>query len=110
MIKDNRIEFGYGDVAVGSCCMGYITFTNIKPPQEVGKDLLDEDNIEYGHSIRIFEDTAYELLHLVKTVSDNNRIIEYKGYILDFSNFNQKSLDVVLHNAKNMVNTMILAC
>lgn len=110
MIKDNIIKFGYGDVAVGSCGMGYVSFTNIKPPLECGHSITRDMGIEYGLSIEIYEDKNWELYELIKTVNESNNIVKYKGYTLDFTNYNQKSVDVVRKYARNTVNTLALAC
>lgn len=111
MIKGDRIMFGYGDVAVASSkIMSYIEFVNIKPPQEIGICLDVVEGIEYGLCVRLKEDNSFDLYKLIKTVTEENNIVEFKGYVLDFSNYNSKSIDVVLQHARNMVNTMVLAC
>lgn len=110
MIKDNIIKFGHGDVAVGSCGMGYVSFTNIKPPLECGQSITKDMDIEYGLSITIYEDCDWDLYNLMKTVNENNMVVKYKGYVLDFSNYNQKSVDTVKKHAFNTINTLVLAC
>ena len=110
MIKGNILEFGYGDVAVSSNGTGYIKFTNIKPPLECGTRITSGMSIEYGDSITIYEDEILEFYNLVETVNIDNTVVEYKGYTLDFSNYNEKSVKIVKKNAKNMVNWMVLAC
>lgn len=110
MIKGKVIKFGYGDVGVGSSKFGsFISLTNIKPPQKVGDALLKKDNIEYGEQIKI-SICDYKLYELFKTVNENNRIIKYKEYTFDFSNYNSKSVDICIENAHNAVNMMALAC
>lgn len=108
MIKGNRIIFGYGDIAVGSCRCGFVSFTNIKPPQEVGTYI--EENVELGLQVKLYELKPYGLISEIEKVNKDNAILEYNGYILDFSNFNEISLNVVKTHAKNTVNTMLLAC
>ena len=110
MIKGNVIKFGYGDVAVYSCGMGYVSFTNIEPPVECGQAITKDMGITYGLSIKIYEDDLHDLYRLIRTVSENNRVVEYKGYVLDFTNYNQKSVDVVKKHAFNTTNTFALAC
>ena len=110
MIIGNTIKFGYGDVVIHTNRTGYIKFTNIKPPLECGTSITSDMSIEYGISITIYEDEILELYNLVKAVSEDNAIVEYKGYILDFSNYNEKSVEIVKKHAENMVNWMALAC
>ena len=47
MIKDNRIIFGTGDIAVGCINMG-LTFQQIRPPQEIGYKIeKDDKDVEF---------------------------------------------------------------
>ena len=110
MIVGNRIIFGFGTIGVmGSSLREQISFTVIKPPQEIGENIVDE-SIEIGETIILKEDRPYEFYNLVKTVNESNRVIEYKGHVLDFTTYNQKSVNVVLKHARNMVNLRIYAC
>lgn len=111
MIKGNIIKFGYGDVAVHGDYMGFIEFTNIKPPLECGQTITDKvkKDLEIGLKIRIYG-YDLQLYELMKDVSETNKIIEYKGYKLDFSNYNANSVGVVEEAALNMANPMCLAC
>lgn len=110
MIIGNVIKLGYGDVVVSSCGLGYMDFTNIKPPLEIGSTIRKDIDIEYGLRIKIYEDNDWELYDLIKTVNINNRIVEYKGYVLDFSNYNEESVRIVKDKAYNTVNIRALAC
>lgn len=111
MIVGNVLKFGFGDVGV-ECdkIREEMIFKNIKPPQEIGTTLYPELDIEYGETIRFKEDHPYEFYKLIKTVNENNRIVEYKGYVFDFTEYNQDSVNVVLKFAKLMVNISIYAC
>lgn len=110
VIKGDIIKFGYGDVVVGSCGRGYVSFTNIKPPLECGQSITKDINVEYGLSVTIYEDEDWDLYKLIKTVNKDNRVVKYRDYTLDFSNYNQKSVDVVKKHAFNTINTLVLAC
>ena len=44
------------------------------------------------------------------TDQNGNRVVKYRDYTLDFSNYNQKSVDVVKKHAFNTINTLALAC
>lgn len=112
MIKGNVIKFGYGDVLVGSNPMlDVFTVTNIKPPQEIGTliNRIEGDMIEYGETIEIKVDCSFDLYRIIKSVDENNKIVKYKEWIFDFTNFNQLSVDLVLKHAMRAVNFMILA-
>lgn len=111
MIKNNIIKFGYGDIAVHSCGMGYIEFKNIKPPLECGQRITKDMDVDYhGKSIKIYEDEDWEFYELIKTVNKDNNMVEYKGHTLDFTNYNQESVDTVKKHAFNTINIMALAC
>lgn len=111
MIKGNIIEFGYGDVVISSNSMlEYIKFTNIAPPMKCGAKVTSDLALEYGESITIYGDGDRELYNLIKTVDRNNTIVKYKGYVLDFSNYNEKSIEIALKHSRNMINWMALAC
>lgn len=115
MIKGNIIEFGYGDVAVGSSrLMKFVDFTNIKPPLECGERITTEmeKDLEFGESIRIYEDGIWDIYSLMKTISENNRIVKYKEYTFDFSNYNEKSVKTVKEHLYNVImgDILCLAC
>ena len=109
MIKGNTIYFGYGDVVVGcNELIGCMIFTNIKPPQKIGSTVKNNE-VEIGEKILVYEDNCYDLLKVFQTVNENNKIVKYKEYTFDFSNYNKESVKVCLRYAKNMSNTMLLA-
>lgn len=112
MIKGNVIKFGYGDVVVGGCNLGYIEITNIKPPLECGQTITKDiyKDLEIGLSVRIYEENTWDIYKLMRTVNENNRIVAYKGYVLDFSNYNEESVRVVKDASYRTVNLMCLAC
>lgn len=112
MIKGNVIEFGYGDVVVGvnpieSC----IIITNIKPPLECGtKFHKGEIDVEYGLSIKIYEDNIHDIYDIMRKVNKDNRIVTYKDWTFDFSNYNEESVRVMREAAFNIVDIRCLAC
>lgn len=112
MIKGNVIEFGYGDVLVGSNPMlDIFRVTSIKPPQEIGAviDSSEDNGVEYNETIIINVDYSLDLYRIIKSVNENNRVVKYKEWIFDFTNYNQTSVDVVLKHAMHAVNFMVLA-
>lgn len=112
MIKGNVIEFGYGDVVVGVNQMeGCIIITNIKPLLECGtKFKKGEIDIEYGLSVKIYEDNIHDIYDIICTVNKENRIVKYKDWIFDFSNYNEESVRVMKDASFNIVDIRCLAC
>jgi len=115
MIRDNIIYFGYGTIAVYSGSCGF-KFTEIKPPQEIGEDILNTDGIEFLKEIKFnFDfDKFSELLKNLRSLNkdSNEKQICFQGYILDFNCFNKKSIDVIIKGINNtmMWEIMPLAC
>lgn len=114
MIKGNVLYFGTGDIAVGSYSpTQLITFTNIKPPCKCGQTITDEmaNNIEFGEKI-IIELNDYDLYNLFCTVNESNRVIKYREYTFDFTNYNKESIRVCKGHAKNALYMyqLALAC
>lgn len=104
-IEKKNIYFGYGDVQVGSV-FSTINFRGFKPPIEVGARITNEviknNNLEYvTESIVINFTTMNELMNFKKLVEEidgkNNICFNCHGYTFDFSNYNQKSIEVVLY-------------
>jgi hypothetical protein len=112
MIKENRILFGYGTVAVGHR-IGKLILTEIKPPQPIGYGIKSE--VEYLDTVEITA-TNEEFDVLLKRLNNlENEVIkeiEFKGYILDFNNYNKKSVHVVWEHTLNAqgISIMALAC
>ena len=121
MIKDNEIFFGYGDIIVGmSKIEGCLILSEHKTPiikKRIGKPLTDEERVQLiiTNEIRIHEEYFWEIYDELKKVNKNNRIISLvdsktgKKFILNFENYNQKSVDAVRKGALNIVNTRLLA-
>ena len=106
MIIGNTIKFGYGDVVVRSCDIrGIIVFTNVKPPQSIGEKLSDKylKSIEVGLEVTLTEDRPHELYELIRGVSKESSIVEYKGWTFDFTNYNEESVKIVKEHAFDMV-------
>lgn len=93
MIKDNILYFGYGDIAVGDTLDGHITFRGFKPPTIVGGDVpKDVDWLTDQIKISVNKFSISELNRLKQ--KEDKRIV-IGNYILDFSNFNQESVNVI---------------
>lgn len=115
MIKGNRIVFGYGTISVAGR-QNNLSFIEIKPPQEIGSLITPYDkSIIYLNEIVITATIEeFEMLNttLLKNDFTINKEIEFKGYILDFSNYNKKSVDVVLNKIRDAMGIyqLTLAC
>ena len=85
MIKQNKFEFGYGDIAVGSDWCGKISFQSIKPPTLVGNSI--PDGTEYLDDEVILTLTYEELIMmetLLKDVKNNTSLtFDFKEFIFD---------------------------
>ena len=101
MVDGNTIKFGYGTVCVGSNYQGEVTFRSIQPPQKVGSSLpyLSKEITYFNDLIAISMLKHYQELKEKLQELDGPAVITIGEYILDFSNFNRKSVDVVLDHA-----------
>ena len=117
MIKDKTIYFGYGTVSVGAS--GYtISFTTIKPPQEIGmeiKNKLSNGEVqEIGTTINLTLEyaEAEALKSMLDSISETNTSFVFKDYTFDFTNYNPKSVEVVKLCVKPILNNYLplLAC
>ena len=117
MIKGNVIELGYGDVLVSSdCFLGILEVQNIKPPYPPGTNLTPDMEYELlGERICIpvnLSDASY-LDEVCKEVRNGElSSFPFRGYVFDFSNYNEESFKVFVKNTKNamMGQMMLLAC
>ena len=104
MIDGNRLKFGYGDIGVGSDKLTQrMSFQQFKPPVKCG-DRVSKD-IEYiGDKIilKISYEDYREFSKCLEQVS-NRELTEFifKGYIFDFTNYNEKSIDACKKHLKN---------
>ena len=117
MIKDNIVYFGYGTIgvfsdAISSC----LCFRHIKPPQEIGKGLAGK---EYEVISEVYFDVNnyYNDIILLDKQLDSlkdleNKQIEFCNYILDFNQYNEKSVNVVKNAITNAISLYLqaLAC
>lgn len=113
MIEGKMIKFGYGDVAVGGR-LGVITFTDIKPPQEVGSTLKEKD-VDIYEIVEIKAEYQ-EFENLYNELKNNNwelnKLINFKDYVLDFTKYNKKSIYVIQKMLLNSlgISQLCLAC
>lgn len=98
MIDGKRFKFGYGDISVGgNPVTRQMNFQQFKPPAKVGDKVMDDEIELIGE--RIFLEICYEdyqeLSKLLGSVK-SREISEFtfKNYVFDFTNYNEKSVDV----------------
>ena len=111
MIKGNKIEFGYGDVFIevvrGS---GEITFYEVENKVDilhcVDKKGLTNLGVKYKIICKDIEPLG--LYKVIRTVAENNKIVEYNGITFDFTNYKQGSVDILKKNAFDMVSMSYL--
>ena len=121
MIKGNIIKFGYGDILVGCYCnvdddwdKFNLHLTSIKPPQEIGESVI-------GKEYDILEDlfisaNSEEIFRLRGILSEifqsSSKVINFKNYVLDFTEYNKKSVDVVIRATDQAIQMYMrpLAC
>lgn len=116
MINANRLEFGYGDIAVGSYPITQeLTFTGFRPPGVPGESLVDKDIEILTETIKIHItlDSYSELKKKLRGILDRRYVIfGFEGYTFDFSNYNEGSVKACIHNLDNAISNYIflLAC
>lgn len=113
MIDGNILKFGHGDIAVGYRVTGILTFQQFKPPEECGSYV--SDNVEYTSEQIIINFTCYEeyleLSNKLKDVKSKNiSTFEFKDYIFDFTNYNEKSVEVCERYLKRAMSWYLMCC
>jgi hypothetical protein len=112
VIRDKVIYFGYGDIIVKAYNNG-IVFTEIKPSERVGDTLnLHEQGVEIIQKIDILGfDKLYDCLNQIKHIPEDKKI-NCGEYILDFSNYNIGSVNVVTTKLRlaTSITRLSLAC
>ena len=122
-LEKKIIYFGYGDVQVGHSIYS-LYFRGFKPSVEVGtmttKEVIKDNNIKwltnkiYLDFRDIQEILAFE--ELVKQVRNNGgenfTQFKFKDLTLDFSNYNEKSISIVLMNLSVVRDNLlqVIAC
>ena len=116
MINGNILYFGYGDIAVRTQFLfNEIQFQQFKPPQEIGT-YVEYDKVEWiGECVKFElneEECVWWVKKLQKVLDRDTNAFEFKGYVFDFSNYNRKSVDVVVKNIYKIYNNLltIVAC
>jgi hypothetical protein len=119
MIDGSIIKFGFGDVLVGSDSInGVLTITEIEPPQQIGtthnaiKEGLKEVrkvSFSYGTDFHELICDLNNLRAIGRSVKEL-RIIQFREYTFDFTNYDEKSVDVVREFVKKAMYPLTIAC
>ena len=111
MIYGNVLKFGYGDICVGSDGLTQrMSFQQFKPPAKCGDQVLDD--VEYiGDEIILkfsYEDYC-EFSKYLEQVSDKEITdFSFKGYIFDFTNYNEESVKVCKKHLESVMYSYFL--
>lgn len=99
MIRGYEIIFGYGTVAVG-CENKYITFQTVNHAGEISSCV--DEAAAVGKIIKLDMSTSYDSLlnQLVRLHPIYYPRIHVDGYILDFTNYNNGSVEIVVNYAR----------
>jgi hypothetical protein len=113
MIDGNILKFGYGSILVSSNpSRNELEFIEIKPPVEIGSN-PSEGSFEKGKVVGFYyASDLWTLIKRLETVDEINNTIKFRGYIFDFTNYNDKSITVVLRGVRNFCHSILrtMAC
>lgn len=116
MIIENTIKFGHGTIVVGADRYSRtLTLEHTEPPIAVGSKVYPEDYDKLAKHEKLYFQYKQDMRVLMddlKKVSAENPIIEFRGYIFDFTKFNPESVRVLEEKLllAIMGNTLALAC
>lgn len=100
MIKENKIIFGNGDIAVG-CLNKTITFENVSPKMKAGELIPKNAKFTNKIEIKLTLNEYFRLDNLLNNVKNKNiKTFTFKNYIFDFSNYKKESVDICLRYLK----------
>ena len=107
MIDGITIKFGYGTIAVNSN-FGVLRFIWIEPSQDIGADLR-------GATFKRMRTIAFEYDNdMLKLRADLDRlpelsyIIFFRGYLLNFKNYSEASVKVVVMHVEDVISEIML--
>ena len=105
MIENKVLKFGYGSIMVGQCDFTRtLKLSHIIPPLEVGQSVKESDNVTILETIEFkFENDMVDLLLKLTEIEEGSKQVEFRGYLLDFTNYNVESVNVL----KKALNTVI---
>lgn len=111
MIEGNVLKFGYGDISVGSNDLTQsITFQQFKPSAKCG-DSVPED-VEYIGKKIVLKISYKEYCEFSKNLkfifTKGILVFNFKGYVFDFTNLHEQSINACKMHLKNAMRNYIL--
>ena len=113
MIDGKRFKFGYGDISVGGDPVGRkIFFQQFKPSAKCG-DNVNFNDVEWIGE-QIFIEIDYKDYIKLNQLLDDVKAREiseftFKNYVFDFTNYNEKSVEVCKQKSRQAINLYLLA-
>ena len=99
MINGDILKFGAGDICVdgGITDIGILKFHQIKPPQDVGTQVIPSKTEFIGSAIVFDElDLILDLMQKInQVVAGEYRVFDCGGFVFDFSDGDPQSIEVV---------------
>lgn len=111
MIEGNVLKFGYGDISVSSDGLTQIiNFQQFKPPGKCGDDVSND--VEYiGDKITLkisYKEYCEFYNNLQRILSKEISSFNFKEYVFNFTNFNEKSVEACQRNLNNAMYIYLL--
>ncbi|MGN5650850.1 hypothetical protein [Bacillus sp. Brlt_9] len=116
MIENKVLKFGYGTMSIGADSFTRtLKIFHIQPPGTVGepinkKDVQIIDSIHFRYDglsgdMKIF-------LQELQNATPENPFVQFRGYTFDFTNFNLKSIEVLIEYTQEVIRgwQFCLAC
>jgi hypothetical protein len=109
MIIGNKIISGCGTILVGANCDGTIQVQHIDPNAVIGEDVTEEflKNVSIVTTLRI--KSLPDLLSKLRNVTEENPTFQHDNYIIDFSEYNEDSVQVWIRQTKRALNAIQMA-
>lgn len=97
MITNKIIKFGYGTVlTTGNELSRVLFFQHIAPPKVIGEIIKDSDSYSVIGTLKFeYSDDMKILFENLNNIHEFNFLINFRDYTLDFTNYNEKSIEVV---------------
>jgi len=106
MIDGNTIKFGYGTIAVCSSC-GVLRFIWVEPPQEIGFN-INMSELKRKRTISFeYDNDMYKLWRDLTILDELSYIVFFRGYLLNFKNYNAKSVEVIDKAVEKVIEFML---
>ncbi|MED2737200.1 hypothetical protein [Bacillus toyonensis] len=107
MIENKVLKFGYGTMSIGGDSFTRtLKIFYIKPPGIVGepinnKDVQIIDSIYFQYDVLSGDMKSF--LKELHCVTPENPFVQFRGYTFDFTNFNSKSIEVLIEYTQEVI-------